>query len=558
MPAVSGPESVGAGLPATIRFLEEFDRDNSTGIEGQRRAKTGKGWEGITIKEGIKISANLNPIRLFFCRLFGMTVNIEIGNKTYACGRSSLEHFLRRHAAEAGLQSKIGPDGRTGHLDYADLAKGLQTLLTHSEVQDSIRKSVLQSSARRTAQDPGIQLYKDLANAQEQHRTVKVLGAYGSNLQITQEQLDALIEGSYGPPQPPAQLASQAANRENRSASLRAGQPKPAPAIRPNPNPVALPVNDAVAVVANAIIALDIRGPAGQEAALDISLAQQDPAAVATVASAVDDLPQAPPEPVAQEETIAIVQTLRELLQRYMTSSDLAEIKRFQEEFKRLATNKVVNSPGYGVEGENLLHFIAKSKTSKDFLEQSQILELLADLQIDFNKQISLFGNTPLVWAIANARNTTAMKMLHVVQAKKIPLQLNLLDKDGQKTVLHLILAKGYRKTDSAKNPLLYSNLQLAEEVIKMGADVNVQDIFGNTPLHIACLRRDYEAIQLLLKNGAKSTIRNKHNATAQELLYEGHFLADSLLTKYASSHELNKEEYDRSLERLLQLFHPE
>lgn len=47
------------------------------------------------------------------------------------------------------------------------------------------------------------------------------------------------------------------------------------------------------------------------------------------------------------------------------------------------------------------------------------------------------------------------------------------------------------------------------------GCNVNSQSYSGNTALHIACGRGEVEAVRVLLKNGADSSLKNYHNDTA-------------------------------------------
>lgn len=44
---------------------------------------------------------------------------------------------------------------------------------------------------------------------------------------------------------------------------------------------------------------------------------------------------------------------------------------------------------------------------------------------------------------------------------------------------------------------------------------MNLQSYSGNTALHIACGRGEVEAVRVLLKNGADSSLKNYHNDTA-------------------------------------------
>jgi len=265
----------------------------------------------------------------------------------------------------------------------------------------------------------------------------------------------------------------------------------------------------------------------------------------------------------AQIEKIYCLQAaacdLKQLFMAYRSSRDRAAIKKFQEAFTQLATSEIINVSDTLFDGENFLHFAVKPNTTDFFLEHSQIIELLADLQVDFNQQCDAYKNTPLMWAIANAKHTVAMKLLTVAEAKKIPLQLNLLDSgrvnSSAKSALHFVLIKGYRKKDFDGNPLKYSALQLASKMIELGANVNLQDSHGNTPLHIACIRRDYETIEFLLKNGAIKTIYNHEGKNAQEMLLLGYEDASDFLRRSSAFYELQKADYDNALGHSFQLF---
>ncbi|MBV0899564.1 MAG: ankyrin repeat domain-containing protein [Wolbachia endosymbiont of Fragariocoptes setiger] len=53
--------------------------------------------------------------------------------------------------------------------------------------------------------------------------------------------------------------------------------------------------------------------------------------------------------------------------------------------------------------------------------------------------------------------------------------------------------------------PLMYNNIEseFAELLIKKGANVNYQDSYGHTPLHVAAYNGDLDKCKLLLKHGA-------------------------------------------------------
>lgn len=50
---------------------------------------------------------------------------------------------------------------------------------------------------------------------------------------------------------------------------------------------------------------------------------------------------------------------------------------------------------------------------------------------------------------------------------------------------------------------------------------LDVQDIAGNTPLHHAVLNQDYEMFQMLVKNGASLSVRNKDDKCPFNLALE-------------------------------------
>jgi hypothetical protein len=93
--------------------------------------------------------------------------------------------------------------------------------------------------------------------------------------------------------------------------------------------------------------------------------------------------------------------------------------------------------------------------------------------------------------------------------------------KVGQ-TPLQLAIAKGYTNKNGSGFDLDVSNLQIAEKLLRLGAvqQINYQEpTKGNTALHIAYARRDFDAIQLLEKYGASQNIRNKDGETPADML---------------------------------------
>ena len=55
----------------------------------------------------------------------------------------------------------------------------------------------------------------------------------------------------------------------------------------------------------------------------------------------------------------------------------------------------------------------------------------------------------------------------------------------------------------------------IVETLIKHGANINQTDRWGNTPLHLAIINQNHEAIHSLLKNGSNPNIRNNYGLSA-------------------------------------------
>lgn len=66
---------------------------------------------------------------------------------------------------------------------------------------------------------------------------------------------------------------------------------------------------------------------------------------------------------------------------------------------------------------------------------------------------------------------------------------VNIVDEKSKLTPLHLASYKGF--------------VDIMEELIKNGADVNLRDNLGRTALHFACIRGNLEGVKLLVESGA-------------------------------------------------------
>eukprot|EP00743_Colponemidia_sp_Colp-15_P007748 GILK01008390.1.p1 GENE.GILK01008390.1~~GILK01008390.1.p1 ORF type:complete len:271 (+),score=38.46 GILK01008390.1:67-879(+) len=128
-------------------------------------------------------------------------------------------------------------------------------------------------------------------------------------------------------------------------------------------------------------------------------------------------------------------------------------------------------------------------------------VELLLDAKADVN--IKNFNDeTPLHWAAFWNQSAIVKTLLQRPNVK-----VNIPSKEERHTPLH--------------NAVLQLNYQIADELIQAQADVNMQDIHGNTPLHIVLLNskrsecagqhsvRCSKLVDLLVSKGADITIKN-------------------------------------------------
>ncbi|XP_065563359.1 transient receptor potential channel pyrexia-like isoform X2 [Artemia franciscana] len=120
------------------------------------------------------------------------------------------------------------------------------------------------------------------------------------------------------------------------------------------------------------------------------------------------------------------------------------------------------------------------------------------------------FGADP---NIGNIRNQTPLHMAALAQACEV---VSLLVKGGakvdaedmdRKTPLHNAIVKTVRCTETVQNLLL------------LGANVNHQDKFGYSPLHLAALNEDSALVSLLIHRGADITVKTKGGATALSVI---------------------------------------
>lgn len=177
-------------------------------------------------------------------------------------------------------------------------------------------------------------------------------------------------------------------------------------------------------------------------------------------------------------------------------------------------------------------------------------MTMLLKRKVDLSLTEDIFGNTALHWAIANASNGMAMLLInHIEQANILNLQCK-----RKNTPLHLAVGKGYKDKDSYGKSLMHSNLQLVQALLAKGANPNLQNVNGNTPLHLACLRHDVEMIEVLLKAEA-TEIPNNEGKLPRNLLNIGHQPAIKMLKVDVAILTLDEQTYVANFEKALLYF---
>lgn len=146
-------------------------------------------------------------------------------------------------------------------------------------------------------------------------------------------------------------------------------------------------------------------------------------------------------------------------------------------------------------QGGNTLTGLAKCGTPLDFVA------ILYEHKANFSYQeLNYYGNTALIWAIANAHNEMALELIKYGNPQNFDIQ----DYDRGNTALLLAVAKGYT-TDSFEGQILkVSNLQVVNALLAAGANPNLKDKKGMSPLEMAVIRRDVEMVKALLQRAAQ------------------------------------------------------
>jgi ankyrin repeat protein len=192
--------------------------------------------------------------------------------------------------------------------------------------------------------------------------------------------------------------------------------------------------------------------------------------------------------------------------------------------------------------GDTILILTAKAR------ETQTCIPLMIKLGCNPAIQDSI-GNTALIWAIANGNNEIAMTILLYERTEGEARPISYLDIPGYKgnTGLHLAVAKGYKDQTADGRMLRCANLEIVKELIARGADVHRPNLDGNTPLHLACARRDLKMMLSLLLAGARLDLMNQEHKTPRELFEIDFDSACAILNRTVGGphYYLRRQEFD-------------
>lgn len=188
------------------------------------------------------------------------------------------------------------------------------------------------------------------------------------------------------------------------------------------------------------------------------------------------------PAQIAQGESIAL----------HLLSGDISDLRSdLESSFYYVYLRKNMPS-AFG----NLLHIAAKGN-------RHAAIPLLLKAGVKLNAQ-TYEGNTPLLWAVANAQVEAALTLVQMGADCCIHDWMY-----ERQTPLQLAIAKGPR--NPRWNELIFL-------LITHTPNLNAQNGEGNTALHLAYARRDVKIIEQLLEKGSDPTIKNDKRQAPEQL----------------------------------------
>lgn len=140
-------------------------------------------------------------------------------------------------------------------------------------------------------------------------------------------------------------------------------------------------------------------------------------------------------------------------------------------------------------------------------IDNIPMLNVLIKLGANVNAQADDSGMTVLMEAFGSTDNVDQVVMLLQAGADKT---INAQTKQGKTALIRFVTSNFDLHVDEY---LFMINL-----LVEHGADINIQDMDGNTALMLALIENNLEAVEALLQKGADITIRNKEGNNFQDI----------------------------------------
>ncbi len=194
---------------------------------------------------------------------------------------------------------------------------------------------------------------------------------------------------------------------------------------------------------------------------------------------------------------------------------------------------------------------------NKDFIVEC--LNSGADITITDNY---MHNNTAISWVIANAGIKHINTFLNILNDyyKEHPqifrAALDAQDDDG-KSALILAVMKGWihknEDDTTLESPMMHTAIKA---LVENGVNLNLSDKWGNTALHIAILRRDADAVEYFLRNGADVSLENTYGLKPpQMLIYDYAEACQEMEKKCVACTMQDENSFDTSYERIKKIF---
>lgn len=201
------------------------------------------------------------------------------------------------------------------------------------------------------------------------------------------------------------------------------------------------------------------------------------------------------------------------------------------------------NSDGY-----TLLHCVAWNNDKSTLDDRIRLVHKLISLGADINSQNRFDNSTPL-HRVAEEGQLEMMKTLTGFKNAGIDVNVNANDKDGN-TPLHCVFT-----------PYGTEHEKRADMLLNCGAEINIQNQQGQTPLHLAAKLKNFEVIALLIEHDADLFLKDKGNNMPLDCLSHnelfdlvGCYTDDTLPHKLAaySAHRYTDTDLPADLQKIL------